>query len=376
MKNTSLLMATVLCASILITSCTTSDNGKDEVTGVGVVNSQHDEPTIDISGVKDGWAMPLNEIAVSGNKSGLRVTMKNIETGHYVKADQKDGIWYKDEPLGYGQAYLVNAKMGDKTQQWQVKVPSVTTAESSLAPMDGSTVGIGQTIAVKFDVAVPDRAAAEKAIDVKTEPKVDGKFHWVSPTEVRWRPEHFWKPGTSVHVDVNTYGKKMGDGIWGGANQSTSFTIGSRTVTIVDDNTKQANVFRNGKVIKSFPVSLGGPGNETPNGIYFLGDHNESMVMDSETYGLSHEAGGYRLDVDDATQMSYSGIYLHSAPWAAGAIGSYNQSHGCINAMPDYAKWFRENTARGDVVIVKNTAGPVLDGNDGLGDWNIPWSQW
>ena len=31
---------------------------------------------------------------------------------------------------------------------------------------------------------------------------------------------------------------------------------------------------------------------------------------------------------------------------------------------------------RGDVVKVINTVGPTLPGTDGLGDWNIPWSQW
>ena len=40
------------------------------------------------------------------------------------------------------------------------------------------------------------------------------------------------------------------------------------------------------------------------------------------------------------------------------------------------ALWFRENAKRGDVVIVKNTVGPTLPGDDGLGDWNVPWNVW
>ena len=134
---------------------------------------------------------------------------------------------------------------------------------------------------------------------------------------------------------------------------------------------------KNGKVIKTFPVSLGSDANPTNPGIYILGDRNESMVMDSSTYGVAVDgANGYRLNVDYATQMSYSGIYLHSAPWAAGAIGSYNQSHGCVNASPEDAKWFLENTKRGDVVIVKNVDAPTLPVDDGLGDWNISWDKW
>ena len=50
----------------------------------------------------------------------------------------------------------------------------------------------------------------------------------------------------------------------------------------------------------------------TNNGIYILGDHNDNMIMDSNTYGLSsNSAEGYVTPVDYATQMSYSGIYLH-----------------------------------------------------------------
>ena len=35
-----------------------------------------------------------------------------------------------------------------------------------------------------------------------------------------------------------------------------------------------------------------------------------------------------------------------------------------------------KNTLRGDPVTVKNTNADTLSGVDGLGDWNIPWSQW
>ena len=83
-----------------------------------------------------------------------------------------------------------------------------------------------------------------------------------------------------------------------------------------------------------------------------------------------------RREVDWATQMSYSGIYVHSAPWSVGAQGSTNTSHGCLNVSPDNAQWFYNNTKRGDVVEVRNTVGSVLSGTEGLGDWNIPWEQW
>ena len=42
--------------------------------------------------------------------------------------------------------------------------------------------------------------------------------------------------------------------------------------------------------------------------------------MDSSTYGVpTNSPNGYRTEVDYATQMSYSGIYVHAAPWSVAA---------------------------------------------------------
>jgi lipoprotein-anchoring transpeptidase ErfK/SrfK len=101
------------------------------------------------------------------------------------------------------------------------------------------------------------------------------------------------------------------------------------------------------------------------------------MVMDSSTYGVpSNAPNGYRTEVDWATQMSYSGIYVHAAPWSVGSQGYSNVSHGCLNVSTSNALWFYDNTKRGDLVEVSNTVGSILPGTDGLGDWNIPWDQW
>ena len=136
-------------------------------------------------------------------------------------------------------------------------------------------------------------------------------------------------------------------------------------------------VRRNGQVVKTMPISMGKNSTPTPNGTYTIGDRYRELIMDSSTYGVpSNSPEGYRLEVDWATQMSYSGVYVHSAPWSVGSQGSENVSHGCLNVSPENAQWFYNNTKRGDVVEVRGTVGSVLSGVEGLGDWNIPWSQW
>lgn len=294
-----------------------------------------------------------------------------------------DGLrWTTTGPLGYNKHYTVTAQTlglgGVLTQSLSFKSHSPKNLTMPyLTPGDGAVVGVGQPIAVRFDENVPDRLAAQKAITVTTDPPVEGAFYWLSNREVRWRPENFWNPGTTVSVTVKTFGVDLGEGLFGQQDLSSKFSIGDQVIATADDTTKTLTIRRNGEVVKTMPTSMGK--NETPtnNGTFIIGDRFQHLIMDSSTYGVpSNSPKGYRLEVDWATQMSYSGIYVHSAPWSVGSQGNTNTSHGCLNVSPENAEWFYNNTKRGDVVVVRGTVGSVLSGVEGLGDWNIPWSQW
>lgn len=173
-------------------------------------------------------------------------------------------------------------------------------------------------------------------------------------------------------------GVDIGDGLYAATNRSADFTIGDDVRAVVDDATKTMTITKNGEKLRSMPTSNGRDNSEwaTPNGIYQIGDQYDSLVMDSNTFGVPESAGGYVTPVNYATQMSYSGIYIHGAPWSVWAQGSENTSHGCINVTDADAQWVYENMKRGDIVEVKNTTGTTLPGYDGLGDWNIDWDTW
>ena len=312
------------------------------------------------------------------------VTMVNDEEGTPVAGElSPDGLtWRTTEPLGYNTRYTLSAQslgLGGATGQqmtFQTHSPENLTMPY-LLPNDGEAVGIGQPVAVRFDENIPNRLAAQRAITVTTNPPVEGAFYWLSNREVRWRPAQYWKPGTTVDVAVNTYGVDLGDGLFGQENVTTHFTIGDEVIATVDDNTKTLTVRRNGEVIKSMPVSMGKNSTPTNNGTFIVGDRFGHLVMDSSTYGVpSNSPNGYRTEVDYATQISYSGIYVHAAPWSVGSQGYSNVSHGCLNVNTSNAQWFFNNTKRGDIVEITNTVGSILPGVDGLGDWNIPWDQW
>ncbi|OBB45695.1 Ig-like domain-containing protein [Mycobacterium sp. 852002-51961_SCH5331710] len=311
------------------------------------------------------------------------VTMVNESGKTVAGALSKDGLtWSTTEPLGYNKRYTLTAESlglgGATTRRMSFETHSPENLTMSyVLPNNGEVVGVGQPVAVRFDENITNRLAAQKAIKIKTDPPVEGAFYWLSNQEVRWRPAKYWKPGTKVDVAVNTYGVDLGDGLFGQENVSTSFTIGDEVITTVDDNTKTLTVKRNGEVIKTMPVSMGKNSTPTNNGVYIVGDRRSHMVMDSSTYGVpSNSPNGYRTEVDWATQISYSGIYVHAAPWSVGSQGYSNVSHGCINVSTSNGQWFHDNSKRGDVVEIVNTVGSTLPGTDGLGDWNIPWEQW
>ncbi|WP_041674316.1 L,D-transpeptidase family protein [Prescottella equi] len=311
------------------------------------------------------------------------VELRNPEGRAVAGVVAPDGLsWTNTEPLGYNRKYTLRADAYGLGGSTSTTLTFTTSAPGNLTkpyvmPGDGSVVGIGQPVAVQFDENIPDRKAAEAAIEIVTVPPVEGAFYWLNNREVRWRPQNYWAPGTKVTVDVKVYGRELGKGMFGQEDVHSSFTIGDAVVITADDDTKQVTVNVAGKDVKTMPTSMGKNSTPTDNGVYIIGDRFDHLVMDSSTYGVPvNSADGYRTPVDWATRMSYSGIFFHSAPWSLSEHGNTNTSHGCLNLSPSNAKWIYDNTKRGDIVIVENTVGGTLSGTDGLGDWNIPWETW
>jgi lipoprotein-anchoring transpeptidase ErfK/SrfK len=232
-------------------------------------------------------------------------------------------------------------------------------APPTFNPVNGSMVGVAKPIYINFARPIADRAMAEQAIHISSVPPVPGRFYWTSDTQVRWRPQDFWPANTVVNIDA------------GGAK--SSFRTGDTLVATIDDKTHQMQIMRNGKLEKTFPVSMGRPDgkHETPNGTYYVLEKFPTIVMDSSTYGVPvNSPEGYKLNVQDAVRIDNSGSFVHSAPWSVGDQGKRNVSHGCINLSPDNAQWFYDNFGSGDPVVIKNSVG-IYNKPDGGSDWQI-----
>lgn len=248
----------------------------------------------------------------------------------------------------------------------------------SFVPVDGQTVGVGMPVTIRFDVPVSDQASIERHLKVVSQPAQAGAFHWISNKEVHWRPKSYWRPGTDVTVTADIKGVHAGGGIYGQTDRTMKFHVGDAMVSKVNMDTHDMRVLRNGKLIRTIPITTGEqPKYTTRSGTKVILEKFRHKRMNSETIGIDPDsADGYDLDdVEYAMRVTYSGEFIHAAPWSVGQQGSANVSHGCTGMSTANAEWLYNNTNIGDVVDYVGTDKPMTLTN-GFGDWNTPFADY
>ncbi len=287
--------------------------------------------------------------------------------------------WVAGGLLEPGTAYAVTtvARRSDGTDV--TKQSSFRTVDLSLdqqtypsvAPLNGESVGVGMPVIVSFDIAVQDKANIEKHLKVTSTPKQPGAWHWISDNEVHWRPKNYWRAGTDVSVDVDVNSVPAGAGIFGQEDRHVEFHVGNANIYKVNAQTHQMQVFSNGKLLRTIPITTGKPGFTTRSGVKVIIEKFREKRMNSETVGIAQNDPEY-YDIDDveyAMRVTYSGEFIHAAPWSVGSQGYANVSHGCTGMSTANAGWLYNMTQRGDVVEYTGTDRP-MEFTNGYGDWN------
>ncbi|MFL6061063.1 MAG: Ig-like domain-containing protein [Marmoricola sp.] len=248
----------------------------------------------------------------------------------------------------------------------------------SFFPTEGATVGVGLPVIIHFDVPVTDHASFQKHITVTSKPAQAGGFHWISDTELHWRPAKYWKAGTQVTVNADVDSVPAGNGVYGQKSRTNHFTIGRSQVLKVNTKTDQMKVVRDGKVIRTLPVTTGQqPEFTTRSGIKVIIEKDRRHDMNSETIGIDPNGpNGYNLKgVEFAMRLTYSGEFLHAAPWSVASQGHSNVSHGCTGMSTANAGWLYNSSMIGDPVEYTGTDKPMTLSN-GIGDWNLPFKEY
>ncbi|MGW5624014.1 L,D-transpeptidase [Streptomyces olivaceus] len=301
----------------------------------------------------------------------------------------KDGAtWTPSTHLAASTTYTVHAVAKDSEGRSAAEDSRFTTLTpkntfiGTFTPEDGSKVGVGMPFSIRFNRGITNPEDVEKAIRVKTEPAVEVESHWFGNDRIDFRPEKYWKAGTEVTVDLNLDGVEGREGVYGEQAKSVSFTVGRSQVSVVDAKKHTMKVVRDGKTVKTIPVTTGSPGYETWNGQMVITERLPVTRMNGETVGYG---GEYDIkDVPHAMRLSTSGTFIHGNYWGGDAFGNRNSSHGCIGLRDvrgggdgkTPAAWFFENSLIGDVVVVKNSEDDTIAPDNGLNGWNMSWEKW
>jgi len=343
---------------------------------------------------KVSYASPVRIDVDAGSFESVQVSA--ADGGDALDGDVSGdgGSWTSHDPPRPGSTYQVVASVKDDSGRVRTQevtfvvtaVPDDRRISFTVTPDDGQTVGIGQPVVIRFATPVTERADVQKAMTIKARTpggqSVTGSWHWLSGSEVHWRPKEFWQPGTTVHLVMDIAGVKASANRWGRKDYEETFTIGASHVTKVDAAAHRTQVFRDGKLVATWKSGTGRKGLETYSGTYIVLGKAKQVQMDSCSARITCDKKNpdyYDEKEYWATRITASGTFLHAASWD-GQLGRANVSHGCVHLSDTNAQEFYDHAVVGDVVIVSRSGrGPqerIATQDPGLYDWNLSWSAY
>lgn len=329
---------------------------------------------------------PDEQVVVAADNGRLTSVTVKSAAGKLLAGDldPAGAVWRSSGILTPGTGYTVTAVAANtegtaktETATFSTLKPTAT-MRAIMIPGDDWEVGVGMPVVVQFADTVKNKDAAVKALTVRTTPEVEGAWHWVSGSAVWWRPKEYWPSGTKVQVTAALDGVELAKNVWGRKTYTTRFTVGSAIISTVDVKTHKMTVTKDGKVVRVLPVTTGMPTDKyrTRGGIKVIMDKKPVENMDAASTGTEKDDPEYyNLQVKWAMRLTWSGEYIHAAPWSVGSQGRANVSHGCTGMSTDNAKWMYDFSKIGDVVVYKNSP-RLLEPGNGYTAWELSWEKW
>ncbi|MCF3124092.1 L,D-transpeptidase family protein [Streptomyces arenae] len=390
-RRRALLAATALAAvgALTLTACGGDTDAKDDKKGGSSAGKGADITISSKDGATDA-SINATGVKVKGGKL-TSVKMTSVTSGAAVEGTiSGDGAsWKPKAQLERGTKYKVTANAKDGEGNAATENATFTTVSSAnsfigtYTPDGGAKVGVGMPVSFTFDKAITEKKDVQSHITVTSSSGQKVVGHWFGNQRLDFRPEEYWKAGSTVTMKIALDGVKGANGATGVQNKTVTFTIGRAQVSTVDVQAKKMTVERDGKVIKTVPISAGSPSNPTYNGKMVISEKFTQTRMNGDTVGFG---GEYDIkDVPHAMRLSQSGTFIHGNYWGSPSIfGSANTSHGCVGLQDargagdpnTQGAWFFNNSLIGDVVTVKGSPDKTIAPDNGLNGWNMSWSEW
>jgi lipoprotein-anchoring transpeptidase ErfK/SrfK len=321
------------------------------------------------------WAAPLLSAAAVAASVLIVLGVTSGHTGHHNAAIAPASI----APVATGPGPGTSPSVGPSRSS----APPATGRPvhvSSAVISDGSQVGVGMPIIVLLSRPIQDARAFAAATTVTVDGKpVQGGWYFEHkyqdpghPIEADYRMRTYWPAHAKISMALPVKGVSAGKGLVFANDLSLDFATGPANVATVNNTTHRLTLFSDGKLAGRYPVSLGYPDTPTMRGTKVIMEKGRNIPMRGPGY--------YDPHVKFTQRLTYSGEYLHAAPWNTaangGEIGRGNTSNGCTNLTPLDAHKLYRLLEVGDVVRYPNADGPMMQLGEGYGDWNVPWSQW
>ncbi|WP_079102338.1 Ig-like domain-containing protein [Streptomyces sp. TP-A0356] len=384
--------AALMVGALTLTACGGSANA-DNAKGGKDSRTKTSTARITISAKDGSTDASINATGVKvsdGKLTEVKMTVAGAGTAVAGEISADGTSWKPDRQLERGTKYEISATAKDVNNHVAAAnsiFTTVTSANSFIgtyAPDNGSTVGVGMPVSFTFDKAITNKKAVQSHITVTSSSGQQVVGHWFGTRRLDFRPEEYWKAGSKVTMKIDLDGVQGTNGVHGVQKKTVTFTVGRSQVSTVDVDTQTMTVVRDGKTLRTVPISAGSPQHTTYNGQMVISEKFVQTRMNSQTVGLG---GEYDIpDVPHAMRLTTSGTFIHGNYWynkGNPPFGRQGTSHGCVGladvqgAQGDTsAKWFYDNTLIGDIVIVKNSPDKTVSPDNGLNGWNVPWSEW
>ncbi len=330
---------------------------------------------------------PANGATRADPSKGITVTttggtLKNVSV--HTAGDPVTGTlaagstaWHSTWALDVSQSYTVtatataaNGTTTTQTAAFRTLTPS-STFSTHIVEGYQQSYGVGMPVILYFSQKITDKAAVERALQIKTSKPVVGAWYWDEPCGMAvscayFRTRDYWPAGTTVSFTGHLDGVEAAPGVYGYHTLTQTFKIGDSVIALGDTRTHRTQIYVNGKLRYDWPISSGRPGDDTPDGSYVTIEKENPVRMTGP---------GYSLEVPYSVRFTWSGDYYHDAYWSVGAQGFENVSHGCVNLSPADSQIYYNMAVPGDPITIKGSPRAGTWDN-GYTEWFLSWNQY